>query len=142
MPPTSLSEPAILAPASVPSLTNLDLPIALRKGTRHCTQHPISHHVSTTHFSSSYSAFSLFILSGSIPKTYLSALQVQEWKVSIDAEYAAFLQRETWQLVPCLSDVNVVSCKWVYDEAFYAVVKTHKRHSNKDYNTELTKTKI
>ena len=28
------------------------------------------------------------------------------------------------------------------DEAFYAVVKTHKRRSNKIYNTELTMTKI
>ena len=28
------------------------------------------------------------------------------------------------------------------DEAFYAVVKTHKRRSNKIYNSELTMTKI
>ena len=32
----------------------------------------------------------------------------------MDAEYTAFLQRDTWQLVPRLSDANVVSCKWVY----------------------------
>ena len=32
----------------------------------------------------------------------------------MDAEYATFLQRETWTLVPRLLDVNVVSCKWVY----------------------------
>ena len=32
----------------------------------------------------------------------------------MDAEYAAFLQRETWTLVPRPLDVNVVSCKWVY----------------------------
>ena len=96
MPPTSLFEPVTPALASVPLLfepvTDLDLPIALRKGTRHCTQHPISHHVSTTHFSSSYSAFALSVLSGSIPKTYLEALQVPEWKGARDAEYAAFLQ--------------------------------------------------
>ena len=30
----------------------------------------------------------------------------------------------------------------VDDEAFYAVVKTHKCRSNKIYNTELTMTKI
>ena len=30
----------------------------------------------------------------------------------------------------------------VTDEAFYAVVKTHKRRSNEIYNSELTMTKI
>ena len=32
----------------------------------------------------------------------------------MDAEYAAFIQRETWTLVPRPLDANVVSCKWVY----------------------------
>ena len=32
----------------------------------------------------------------------------------MDVEYAAFLQRETWTLVPRPVDANVVSCKWVY----------------------------
>ena len=31
---------------------------------------------------------------------------------------------------------------WVIDEAFCAVVKTHKRRSNKIYKFELTMTKI
>ena len=32
----------------------------------------------------------------------------------MDAEYAAFIQRETWTMVPRPLDANVVSCKWVY----------------------------
>ena len=32
----------------------------------------------------------------------------------MDVEYAAFIQRETWTLVPRPTDANVVSCKWVY----------------------------
>ena len=32
----------------------------------------------------------------------------------MNVEYAAFIQQETWKLMPCPSDVNVVSCKWVY----------------------------
>ena len=32
--------------------------------------------------------------------------------------------------------------KWYTNEAFFAVVKTHKRRSNKIYNSELTITKI
>ena len=98
----------------VPPLSSLDLPIALRKGTHHYTQHPIGHHVLSVCLSSSYRVFALSVLSGSIPKTYSEALQVPELKAAMDAEYATFLQREMWQLVPCPSDVNVVSCKWVY----------------------------
>ena len=32
----------------------------------------------------------------------------------MDVEYTAFIQRETWTLVPRPIDANVVSCKWVY----------------------------
>ena len=99
---------------SPPPPTDLDLLIYIRRGSRQCTQHPISNYVSSVHLSSPYHAFALSVLSGSIPKTYLEALQVQEWKAAMDAEYAAFLQQETWTLVPRPLDVNVVSCKWVY----------------------------
>ena len=107
-------QPHAATPSPPALFTDLNLPIALRKGSRQCTQHPIGNHVSSIHLSSSYQALALFVLSGSIPKTYLEALQVPEWKAAMDAEYAAFLQRETWTLVPRPSDCNVVLCKWVY----------------------------
>ena len=108
--PATLSPP----PSPPPPLSDLDLPIALRKGTRQCTQYPIAHHVSPTRLSPSYQSFALVVLTESIPKSYIEALQVPAWKAAMDAEYAAFIQRETWTLVPRPLDANVISCKWVY----------------------------
>ena len=109
--PATLSPP----PSPPPPVSDLDLPIALRKGTRQCTQYPIAHHVSPARLSPpSYQSFALAVLTESIPKSYIEALQVPAWKAAMDAEYAAFIQRETWTLVPRPLDANVVSCKWVY----------------------------
>ena len=112
-PPSSPLSP-VLAAAPPPSVSDLDLPIALRKGTRQCTQYPIAHHVSPARLSPSYQSFAVAVLTESIPKSYIEALQVPAWKAAMDAEYAAFIQRETWTLVPRPLDANVVSCKWVY----------------------------
>ena len=48
-PPSSPLSPVLAAsppPSLPPPVSDLDLPIALRKGTRQCTQYPIAHHVS------------------------------------------------------------------------------------------------
>ena len=108
--PATVSPP----PSPPPPVCDLDLPIALRKGTRQCTQHPIAHHVSPSRLSPHYQTFALAVLTESIPKSYVEALQVPAWKAAMDVEYAAFIQRETWTLVPRPTDANVVSCKWVY----------------------------
>ena len=108
--PAPLSPP----PSPPPPVSDLDLPIALRKGTRQCTQYPIAHHVSPARLSPSYQSLALAVLTESIPKSYIEALQVPAWKAAMDVEYAAFIQRETWTLVPRPIDANVVSCKWVY----------------------------
>ena len=101
--PSSEPEPpssplsTVLAPLSPPSpspphpVSDLDLPIALRKGTRQCTQYPIAHHVSPARLSPSYQSFALAVLTESIPKSYIEALQVPAWKAAMDAEYAAFI---------------------------------------------------
>ena len=108
--PAPLSPP----PSPPPPVSDLDLPIALRKGTRQCTQYHIAHHVSPARLSPSYQSIALAVLTESIPKSYIEALQVPAWKAAMDVEYVAFIQRETWTLVPRLIDANVVSCKWVY----------------------------
>ena len=108
--PAPLSPP----PSPPPPASDLDLPIALRKGTQQCTRYPIAHYVSPALFSPSYQSLALAVLTESIPKLYIEALQVPAWKAAMDVEYAAFIQQETWTLVPRPIDANVVSCKWVY----------------------------
>ena len=70
--PAPLSPP----PSPPPPASDLDLPIALRKGTRQCTQYPIAHHVSPARLSSSYQSLALAVLTESILKSYIQALQV------------------------------------------------------------------
>ena len=85
--PATLSPP----PSPLSPVSYLDLPIALCKGTRQCTQHPIAHHVSPASLSPSYQSFALAVLTESIPKSYIEALQVPAWKAAMDVEYAAFI---------------------------------------------------
>ena len=64
----SVGGPPLLLP------TNLDLPIAFRKGMRSCTQHPIVNHVSFDHLSPYFRTFTMSITPISMPKNYQEAL--------------------------------------------------------------------
>ena len=56
--------PVVVSPAPP---NDIHLPIALHKGTRACTQHPISHFLSYDHLSPSFLVFALLVASESIP---------------------------------------------------------------------------
>ena len=93
--PTSVatsSSPVIVPPAPP---NDLHLPIALRKGTRACTQHPISHFVSYDRLSPSFCAFALLVASESIPRSHVEAAHVHEWKAAMDHEVEALVSRGT-----------------------------------------------
>ena len=109
---TATSPSLIVVPQAPPN--DLHLPIALRKGTRACTQHPISHFVSYESLSPSFRAFALLVASESIPRTHVEAAQVREWKAAMDHEVEALVSRGTWTLVPRSVDANIVTCKWVF----------------------------
>ena len=106
------------SPADPPPLeeppSDLHLPIALWKGKRNCTLHPISHFVCYDQLSPSYRAFSLALRFESIPKTYLEAMKLPHWKAAMDLEFEALTQRETWVLVPHPQHTNIVTCRWIF----------------------------
>jgi len=52
------------------SLSDLDIPIALRKGKRSCIDHPISNFVSYDHLNPTFRQFALSLSSESILKSY------------------------------------------------------------------------
>lgn len=60
----SNSQPGMETP---PTINDLDVPIALRKGIRNCTQHPISHFVSLDKLFLQYKSFSTQVNSIQIP---------------------------------------------------------------------------
>ncbi|KAK0608670.1 hypothetical protein LWI29_034103 [Acer saccharum] len=63
------------------SLSNdLDVPIAIRKGTHSCTMHPIAKYVSYHRLSPNYRVFTTNLSSVSIPRNIQDALNHAEWK--------------------------------------------------------------
>ena len=66
--------------------SDLNLPIAIRKGTRTCTQHPLyplSLFVSYERLLSSHRNFLTNLNTISIPKTLSEALNIKEWKQAV-----------------------------------------------------------
>ena len=126
--PTSMatSPSPVVVPPAPPN--DLHLPIALRKGTSACTQHPISHFVSYDRLSPSFCAFALLVASESIPRSHVEAAQVREWKAAIDHEMEALVSRGTWTLVPRPADVDIVTCKWVFTIKYHpdGTIARHK----------------
>lgn len=113
--PTSTESPGNSdSSASIPCFSDLDVPIANRKGVRSCTQYPISNHVSYSHLSSSYKAFLSKVSSVSLSTNFQDALSIPKWKHAMMEEMRAFSKSGAWELVELLSGKNPVGCKWVY----------------------------
>ena len=63
-----------------PEINDLDIPIALRKGVRSCTQYPISNFVRYDHLSSFVWALVTNLLGMEMPKSIYEALKIPKWK--------------------------------------------------------------
>ncbi|KAI3816802.1 hypothetical protein L1987_16507 [Smallanthus sonchifolius] len=48
------------------------------------------------------------------PETFGDAIKQKEWRLAMEEEILALKRNQTWELVPQPTDVNLVSCKWVY----------------------------
>ena len=123
---TATSPSPVVVPQAPPN--DLHLPITLRKGTRACTHHPISHFVSYDRLSPSFRAFALLVASESIPRSHVEAAQVREWKAAMDHEVQALVSRGTWTLVPRSADAYIVTCKWVFTIKYHpdGTIARHK----------------
>ena len=97
-----------------PSEDDLDIPIALRKGTRACTKYPLSKFVSYSHLSPSYRAFVSKLDSVSIPNHVQEALSNPNWKNAIVEEMKAVHKNGTWKLAELPRGKKTVGCKWVF----------------------------
>ncbi|KAK8915915.1 hypothetical protein KSP39_PZI023039 [Platanthera zijinensis] len=94
-------------------MTDLDLPTALQKGVRSCTQHPLQVVVSYAQLSPSSRSFALALSTNVVPASYHDALVIPHWKAAMDEEKHTLTERGTWTLVPT-PGVDVVGCRWVF----------------------------
>ena len=97
-----------------PSPNDLDVPIAVRKGVRSCTQHPISQFVSYSNLSPSYRGFLSKISSISLPHRVQDALADPKWKHAMIEEMKTLHKCGTWELTTLPNGKKTVGCKWVY----------------------------
>ncbi|KAA0046033.1 cysteine-rich RLK RECEPTOR-like protein kinase [Cucumis melo var. makuwa] len=77
---------------------SLDIPIALRKGTRSCTKHPICNYVSYDNLSPQFRAFTASLNSTIIPKNIYTTLECPEWKNVVMEEMKALEKNRTWEI--------------------------------------------
>lgn len=96
--------------------TSLDLPIALRKGTRSCTDHSIHNFISYGRLSSGHRGFvsNLDRLQVQEPKSIHEALRIPEWKKAIWEEIRALERNGTWEISELPSGKRPVGCKWIF----------------------------
>jgi len=84
------------------NVNDLDLPIAVRKGTRTCTKYhlyPLSHFVSYERLSPSHINFLSHQNIIAIPKTPSEAINNEEWKQAMKVEMEALEKNGPWDLV-------------------------------------------
>lgn len=75
--PIQSSEPVTCTEKVCKDVVDLDVPIAIRKRTRKCTQHPIANFMSFENISPSYRSFLTKLQSDKIPHNVEEALQYQ-----------------------------------------------------------------
>ena len=90
---------------------DLDLPIALRKGTRACTKYPIAEYISYSNLSENYRAFTTNISNLVVPRNIQEALDELIWKLAVFEEMNALKKNGTWEVVDLPKEKKVVGCK-------------------------------
>lgn len=99
---------------------DLDLPIALRKGKRTCTQHPIGNFVSYDKLSPSYKAFTTTLTETQIPKTIQEALSQEKWNKAVMEEVQALEKNQTWEYTSLPEGKKSVGCRWIFSVKYNA----------------------
>ncbi|RVX02081.1 Copia protein [Vitis vinifera] len=97
-----------------PSIDDSTLPIALRKGVRRCTDHPIGNYVTYEGLSPSYRAFATSLDDTQVPNTIQEALKISEWKKAVQDEIDALEKNGTWTITNLPVGKRSVGCKWIF----------------------------
>lgn len=110
----STRNPSHLLPKSPVIISDLDLPITLRKDKQSMTAHPIFHFIFYDHFTPSFHQFALSLSFVFVPKYYIEVLDNPAWKAAIDEKMVALLSRDTWDLIDPPTSSKIVGYRWVF----------------------------
>lgn len=90
------------------------MPIALRKGVRTCTQHPIEKYMSYRKLSQGYRDLVALLDSTHVPRNIQEALQHPEWTAAVNEELQALAKNNTWEITTLPKGKKPVGCKWIF----------------------------
>lgn len=94
--------------------SDLDVSIALRKGIRNCTKHPIAKYLSYQKLSNNHTAFTSKISQRFVPRKIQEALDDSNWRIAVVEEMNALRRNGTWEIVDLPRDKKTVRCKWAF----------------------------
>ncbi|XP_074556441.1 uncharacterized protein LOC141812295 [Curcuma longa] len=117
IPGNSIPNPTSISPIvsdSSPTISDLDVPIAIRKGARNCTNHPIANYLSYQRLSKNHKAFISRISHLFVPRNIQEALDDPSWKLAVMEEMNALRRSGTWEIVDLPKGKKPVGCKWVF----------------------------
>ena len=89
---------------------DLEVPIALRKGTRSCTNHPISRFIDYGHLSKQMKTFVANLSAVEVPKTENEAMTKPEWKAAHMEEIHALEKHGIWEVVEKPKHTATIGC--------------------------------
>ncbi|WVZ07939.1 hypothetical protein V8G54_021285 [Vigna mungo] len=92
----------------------IDLPIAIRKGTRNCTKkplYPLSNYVSYDKLLANHKSFIVNLNSVVIPNNITEALAKKDWGDVMQVEMTTLEKNNTWEIVDKPKEKNIVDCK-------------------------------
>ena len=109
------SSPMTSSSPTLVLLSPVDLPIAVRKGSRSSRNpNPIYNFLTYHRLSSPYSAFISTLSSVSLPKTVHEALSHPGYKHAMVEEMDTLHSTGKWGLVTLPADKSPIGCRWVY----------------------------
>ena len=101
----------------------MEMPIALRKGTRALVakpverygfQHNIGNYVNYDGLSASYKVFIASLQAVVIPSDWKNAKKDPKWCAAMREELEALRKQRTWELAELPTGKKTVRCRWVY----------------------------
>ena len=94
--------------------TDLNVPIALQKGTRTCTKHPIANFLSYHKLSENHRAFTSKITNLFVPRNIQETRSHSNWRTTVLEEMNALKRNRTWEIVKLPEEKKAVGCKWMF----------------------------
>ena len=94
-------------------MTDLDLPIALRKPTRACGPYQIQDFIYYGNLSTSYKAFVSQVDQVTIPESIQEEMKSPKWRQAENEEIKALEKNNTWSITELPKGKKTVGCRWL-----------------------------